>query len=162
MIDPANVHFYDADLKTKEEFLLFSIFVAGKTAKIIARKVDDFLQDVFKYVKIMHNCTPDSIMEALRLMDGPAIYQTCKRNKIGKYNTIPRCLIELSQSNIDIENCTPEQLEQFPGIGPKTARYFIMYTQKGKQYAALDTHILKWLRNLGYDAPKILQLARNT
>jgi thermostable 8-oxoguanine DNA glycosylase len=30
---------------------------------------------------------------------------------------------------------------------------FLMHSRKGQQYAALDTHILKYLRARGHDAP---------
>jgi thermostable 8-oxoguanine DNA glycosylase len=29
-----------------------------------------------------------------------------------------------------------------------------MHTRKDARHAGLDTHVLKWLRDLGYDAPK--------
>ena len=48
----------------------------------------------------------------------------------------------------------PEELEEIHGIGPKTSRFFIMWTRPGANYAALDTHILKWLALRGHKVPK--------
>jgi thermostable 8-oxoguanine DNA glycosylase len=36
----------------------------------------------------------------------------------------------------------------------KTSRCFIIHSRPNAQYAALDTHILKHMRSLGYDTPK--------
>lgn len=151
MIDPANVHLYDAKLQIKEEFLLFAICVAGKKATVIAKKIDEFLQDIY----FSHAyCNEITILDLLSEMNFEEIDYYCKKWKLGKYTIIPKCLYELSRSGIDIENCTTDQLEKFPGIGPKTSRYFIMYTQRNKEFAALDTHILKWLKERGYKVPK--------
>jgi thermostable 8-oxoguanine DNA glycosylase len=40
------------------------------------------------------------------------------------------------------------------GIGPKTSRFFILWTRPHERYAALDVHILRWLRGLGHNAPR--------
>lgn len=158
MIDPKNVHLYDANLKTKEEFLLFSICVAGKKANVIARKIEAFVIDIFMNggsTTIFGTMVkPHSWFDVLKGMSLEDIEYFCRKWKLGKYKIIPKCLYELSRSDIDIENCTVEELEKFPGIGPKTSRYFVMYTQRNKEYAALDTHILRWLRDKGYKTPK--------
>jgi thermostable 8-oxoguanine DNA glycosylase len=58
--------------------------------------------------------------------------------------------------NIDLDSISVESLEKVPGIGPKTARMTAMYgfPDTAGEVAVLDTHILKWLRLKGYDAPK--------
>lgn len=40
-------------------------------------------------------------------------------------------------------------------VGPKTARFFLLSTRRGAQCAALDTHVLKFLRSLGHDVPAV-------
>jgi thermostable 8-oxoguanine DNA glycosylase len=45
-------------------------------------------------------------------------------------------------------------LEQIYGIGPKTSRFFILWTRPNASFAALDRHILRWLREKGYQVSK--------
>ena len=47
-----------------------------------------------------------------------------------------------------------EDLEAIPGIGPKTSRFFLLHTRPNQEIAVLDTWILKYLKNAGYNAPK--------
>ena len=42
-------------------------------------------------------------------------------------------------------------LETIKGIGPKTSRFFLMSSRQGVEYAALDTHILRWMRDQGIE-----------
>lgn len=46
-----------------------------------------------------------------------------------------------------------EDLEAIPGIGPKTARCFLIHSRPDQQYAGLDTHVLKFLRDKGHEVP---------
>ena len=59
-----------------------------------------------------------------------------------------------SVCSLDAQVITCDELEAIHGIGPKTARFFLMWTNPEARYAALDTHILKYLRSLGHAAPK--------
>jgi thermostable 8-oxoguanine DNA glycosylase len=54
---------------------------------------------------------------------------------------------------INLQTCSPTELETIHGIGPKTARFFIIWTRPDARVAALDVHVLRWLKTLGYDAP---------
>ncbi len=50
---------------------------------------------------------------------------------------------------------TIAELEEIPGVGPKTARFFVAYSRDNQQVAILDTHILAWMRDNGHpDAPR--------
>jgi thermostable 8-oxoguanine DNA glycosylase len=57
-------------------------------------------------------------------------------------------------SGIDLKTCTVDDLESIPGIGPKTARCFLIHSRPNQQLGALDTHILRYMREQGYDVPK--------
>jgi thermostable 8-oxoguanine DNA glycosylase len=63
-----------------------------------------------------------------------------------------KCLPDLI--TLDPRSCTVEQLEAIHGVGPKTARFFLLWTGRKIRCAALDTHLLKFLRDLGYKVPK--------
>jgi thermostable 8-oxoguanine DNA glycosylase len=51
--------------------------------------------------------------------------------------------------DINLATCTPQELEAITGIGEKTSRFFILHTRKNARVAAIDTHMLKYLRAVG-------------
>jgi thermostable 8-oxoguanine DNA glycosylase len=74
--------------------------------------------------------------------------------KVGNYGKVFKAFHEVAFANLDLRTCSPAELEAIHGIGPKTARFFIIWTRQDARVAALDVHILRWMRNLGYDAPR--------
>jgi len=45
-----------------------------------------------------------------------------------------------------------ETLKKYPGIGDKTARFFVMHSREDTEVATLDTHVLSWMdENLDVD-----------
>jgi thermostable 8-oxoguanine DNA glycosylase len=38
-------------------------------------------------------------------------------------------------------------------VGPKTAQFFLVHSREGYEGVILDTHILKYLNDKGFDAP---------
>jgi thermostable 8-oxoguanine DNA glycosylase len=54
---------------------------------------------------------------------------------------------------LDVATCDIHDLEEVWGIGRKTSRFFVMYTRpEDQEYAILDVHILRWLREQGHDS----------
>lgn len=140
MIDPYNVTKFDRTDEELEEFLLFCIFVANKPAKRTADVLERFLggtKEPFERVKsyALHHTLGDM----LRLV------------KSGQYTRLERCLTELVMSGINLKKCSAKDLEEISGIGPKTARYFILHSRPNAKVACLDTHILKFLREQGIE-----------
>lgn len=72
--------------------------------------------------------------------------------KIGPYEHNFRRLSELAMgvAGPTVYDMSVESLERVYGIGPKTARMFILHSRPEQEYAVLDTHILKYLRAIGY------------
>jgi len=67
-------------------------------------------------------------------------------------------LLEIVKSNLDLATCSVSDLEKIRGIGPKTARMFVLCARPNQKLAVLDTHILSFMREeLGINTPKILQ-----
>ena len=122
--------------------LIFSVVVAGKSAKF-ARNVMDKLFGKTKKLPF----------KAIRqwVKDG-SLRRRLKAAKSGNYNKLVQCLPELIE--VDPINATLDELETIKGIGPKTSRFYHLWIGKNTRCAALDTHVLKFLRELGYKAPK--------
>ena len=143
MIDPFNITQFNRTKAELEEFLVFGVCVAGKTASTIARQVHNFLQletgktPFAKIRKMIKKGTLRFNMESARL---------------GQYGLLERSLREMVK--IDMTTATVDQLEQVPKCGPKTARFVMMHSVPGLEVAALDRHILAYLRSKGIEAPK--------
>ena len=73
---------------------------------------------------------------------------------MGCYNNKSKSMLALAHSGIELDSCSVEQLESIKGIGPKTARCFLIHSRRGVRHAGLDTHVLKYMRDLGFDVPK--------
>jgi hypothetical protein len=57
--------------------------------------------------------------------------------------------------SLNLRTCTVADLEAVHGIGPKTARMFLLHSRPAQRVAVLDTHILAWLAQCGVaDVPR--------
>lgn len=130
-----------------QERLIYSVIVAGKSAKF----ADAVLARLKEY-RIWKE-SPFELFK--RLIREGTIASVLRAIRSGNYGKLEKCMRELVKAKkLDLMTCTPAQLERFHGIGPKTARFFIIWVRPGERYAALDVHVLRWLRAQGYDAPK--------
>lgn len=142
MIDP-----YDLtkpwDERRLQEWFVFGVCVAGKSANQTAYKVEKFLETA-----------PGTLpFDKLKnLLARKKLEKHMREWRLGQYRRIGKTFRKLF--TIDPATIALEDLEQIPGIGPKTARMLLLYTRPGLEVAPLDTHILKWLKSQGYDAPK--------
>jgi thermostable 8-oxoguanine DNA glycosylase len=141
MVDPWNITNYGRTSSELEELILFCVAVAGKTAGVIAQALDEFL--------VSHaGTTPfDKIR---RLASRGRLLPAIRNSRLGKHMRLTKAFAELARSNINLKACSCKDLEAIYGIGPKTARFFILHTRPDQQLAALDTHILRYMRELGY------------
>jgi thermostable 8-oxoguanine DNA glycosylase len=73
---------------------------------------------------------------------------------IGCYNMKASYFFDLIYSDINLKKCSVEELEKIKGIGPKTARCFLLHSRPNQNYAGIDTHILKFLAAKGFEVPK--------
>lgn len=133
--------------------LVYAVLVAGKTAEFAescCRRMFGHDELPFDRIKRRGHWT------GYRFTSG--IGWWLREVRTGRYALLERCFAELIQ--LDPATCTVEDLEAIPGIGPKTSRFFLLWTRPGVEFAALDTHVLKWLREQGYDAPKATPTGR--
>ena len=134
MIDPLNVTDYARSQDDLEQFWIFCILVAGKNADQTAGKVAKLLaekpceQTPLKYLKSLGAALRDSLVAC----------------RTGQYRRITRALAE--SFDIELRTAPIDVLERVHGVGPKTARFFVLHTRSGARVAVLDTHILKWLQ----------------
>jgi len=146
LIDPDHITNYNRTEKELQCFLLFAIMVAGKKAKMMAPKLDHFLF-------INDQLMPFEFIQ--KLMNNDVLYGALLHSKIGKYKLLLQSLPQLVNSGLDLHTCTIEDLEKIKGIGPKSSRFFILHSRPNQRIAALDTHILKFIKeNLDPKAPK--------
>jgi endonuclease III len=133
-----------------EAALVYACIVAGKSARFtdaVMSRLHEKLEDGETYF---------GMFTRLLYHEPLGLYPLLFGAKAGNYRKLERCFKELVQAqDLDLQTCTPDDLEKIHGIGPKTSRFFILWTRPGARYAALDVHILRWLRLNGYpDAPR--------
>src|SRR5438105_2125934 len=122
--------------------LIFSVVVAGKNASF-ARNVIDKLFGKYKAL-------PFDVVK--RWVKSGELRARLEEARSGNYGKLAKCLPQLI--TVNPRTVTLDELEQIKGIGPKTSRFYHLWIGKNTRCAALDVHILKFLRRLGHDAPK--------
>lgn len=137
MIDPTKITNFDRTDSELQEFFLFAIVAAGKTAIIQAKKLEEFLTPAWN-----RGITPFEYIEDL-INKGHLRSMICEV-KLGQYNRITAAFEE--SIKLDLTTATTKELERIPGVGPKTSRFFLLHTRPFQQFAVLDTHILAWLK----------------
>lgn len=148
-INPKKITDFNRTKADLELFTIFAVCVAGKGSQQTADKVNHFFREIETPTEQL---TP---FEGIRAMkDINLLSAWLQMTKLGQYKRIYRAFVELIESGIDLKTCTVEELESIYGIGPKTARFIIMHSRPNQRLATLDTHILRWMRDQGIDAPK--------
>lgn len=150
--DPLKLTEESIVFRSREAFLIFCIMVAGKNGKRtveVAEKLFEGCRTEYSYVR----GKPRPFRRIKDLIDAGRLHDRLVEIRCGQYTRIARALIAVIDENIDADDTSVVELEKIPGVGPKTSRYFMMRAH-GQEHAALDTHVLKWLRSQGYDAPK--------
>jgi hypothetical protein len=133
-----------------EWWILFGICVAGKSASGTEKKLRAFLDDIRNSMPGYEGVSPFEIVRHVICHKKLDYY--LRKHKMGKYKLYRRAFP--AAVLIDLDNITVESLEKIPGIGPKTARMTVLYYDPTANCVPLDTHVLKFLRAQGYNAPK--------
>ena len=151
MIDPTKITNYNRTESELEEFLLFAILVAGKTAATQAKKLEQFLSTAKEFGLPSGTTALEYISY---LSKGNYLSSVMVNCKLGQYNRLEKAFEGILQFKGKLKTISVSELESVNGIGSKTARFFVLHSQKDARVACLDVHILKWLREQGYSAPK--------
>lgn len=150
-VDPANIPEKMARDQL-EWWILFTMAVAGKTAKGTEKKM-----------RALMDLHPEGspFGRILYMMDHARLGRNLRKVKLGKYRLLNRGFRAAMALDLDLlERAIPSHalalLTAVPGLGPKGSRMVLMYAypHHANQWVVLDTHILRWLREHGVDAPK--------
>lgn len=146
MIDPSKITNYNRTEEELEEFLLFTIMVAGKSAIQTAKKLNEFL-----YFADNKKSPLDTIIDR---DNRSCLLYAMRMCKLGQYDRLEKAFKGIIQFKNRLKSVTIDELESVAGIGSKTSRFFILHSRPNQQIAVLDTHILKYMASKGYKVPK--------
>lgn len=163
MIDPKNITNYNRTEAELQEFLLFCICVAGKNSHQQAKKLNQFLTDGYQSHQNVFNQSIKTPFKLVKMMGDLGILKgLLMLVKMGQYTRITNAFYEVSKLP-SLTDITISELEKIKGIGPKTARFFVLHSRPNQQIAVLDTHILKWLQERAFvPVPKKTPSSKNT
>jgi thermostable 8-oxoguanine DNA glycosylase len=145
MIDPSKITNYCMKDYEMQKNVLFWLLVAGKTASVIAKNLEVFLSDIKKEKELP--------FESIKRLGKDKLPNKLRSTGFGCYTLKARGIWQLVNDDLDLRTCSIEDLEKIPGIGKKTSRCFMLHSRKNARYAALDTHILKFLKKKGHNVP---------
>lgn len=129
--------------------LVYAMIVAGKSARFANGAVKR-LQEVVPRVALR---VPISF---LGNGNGGTFLRAART---GNYGKLERACRALREADLDLSAVTPGELERIPGIGPKTSRFFVVWTRPEAEHAVLDRHVLRWLRGRGHPCPDTVPAA---
>lgn len=145
MIDPNNITNFERTAAELEEFLMFAVMVAGKNSKTTAKKLHELLCDA------PEDCSPFEYLQALQNTNSDGIENALRKHKVGQYTRISRAFFQMLRFNGErLKTVSLDLLENVSGIGPKTARFFLVHSRPNQNFAVLDVHILRWLNKYCY------------
>lgn len=128
---------------------MFAILVAGKNSQQQAQKLENFLEPYASNLGL----TPFGVLEHMIKMG--ALSTQMKFSRLGQYTRIEAAFRQILTFKDNLKKVSVQDLESVKGIGPKTARFFILHSRANVECAVLDTHILKWLaKATGIGMPK--------
>lgn len=155
MIDPINITKFENTKEQLEEVLLFWVSAAGKNAITASKCLENFMKTIHKNEKKYFP------FDNIKKYSQKELSNLLQIHGIGCYNNKSRTFFELANSNLDLFNCTAEDLEKIYGLGMKTSRCFIIHSRKNANCAGLDVHVLNFLRDKGYNVPKQTPTRKN-
>ena len=134
-----------------QKLLMTGVVIAGKVARIQQEKLDEFMLQMRNHL-VAHrdpaaNHPPFAqLLSILSLMSGEwKLKQLLLNVKLGKYNLLMQSFPYMARQPLDLRACTREDLCKIPGVGMKTASFFILFTRPGIRMCCLDTHILQYM-----------------
>jgi hypothetical protein len=133
------------DTARREKLAIFGPMVAGKRS-VQTQKVLDKLLGALPEAP-----TP---FGQLKAASDEQLEGAMRAAGTGQYGRFARTFRDLQNLDLTHRNPSLEEWEGVHGISHKTSRFIAMNMDKDAQTAALDVHVLRWLRSQGHDAPE--------
>jgi len=141
MIDPTDVTKFDRTDAELQEFWLFCITVAGKTAVTQAKHLAAFLAAG----SLDPSWKPfDVVREGVK---NDTLRACLEHARLGQYTKLEKAFTQ--SLSLDLRTASIDDFEAIHGVGSKTARYFVLHTRPNQRIACLDTHVIRHMRDLG-------------
>ena len=148
-VNPTDITDFNRDTNQLESFWLFCMFVAGKNSDYASR----CLTRLIHAAKLGQDIGEEGVFNYFKSIGEVGVHNALVASKVGQYVRLTKGIMQ--SLDLDLRTCTLDDLLAIHGVGNKTARFFLLHTREGCDYAVLDTHILAWLRDNGVeDAPK--------
>jgi len=148
-VNPTDITDFNRDTNQLESFWLFCMFVAGKNSDYASR----CLTRLIHAAKLGQDIGEEGVFNYFKSIGQVGVHNALVASKVGQYVRLTKGIMQ--SLDLDLRTCTLDDLLAIHGVGNKTARFFLLHTREGCDYAVLDTHILAWLRDNGVeDAPK--------
>lgn len=125
-IDPVKITDFNRSNRELELFWLFCIMVAGKNADQTAAKVARLAQDVPQGVPLFGYFAAHNDLHNLLVA-----------HRVGQYGRIKLAIQQSAE--LDLRTASVDELQSVHGVGPKTARFFLLHSRPGVEVAVLDT-----------------------
>lgn len=134
------------------EFLLWTTCTAGKNSATITPRFNTLIEEETNHNK-KHKIKKHAALTVIQ-SHGNRIRGMLRKHGIGQYNRISKAWKMINDSSIDGQKIASEKFlkyaprdhfTQIPGIGMKTASFFVLSNREWEEAAALDVHILKFL-----------------
>jgi hypothetical protein len=125
--------------------LLLGVLVAGQRGLVKRAALDRLVQGASPGECPIDYC--------LRLKRESRLDDELRAARTGKYARVSRFLDDYEERSLNLSSCSTEDLETLHGVSFKTSRFFMLYARPGARHAALDVHILRFMREQGLDVP---------
>ena len=133
LIDPFQITDYNRTTEELQIFWLFCMMVAGKNATTTSKGLTKLL---------MGRQEGELPFDYLKRQDD--LYDFLLSHSTGQYNRLTKGFTQ--SFGLDLHNGSVSDFEAIHGIGPKSARFFVLHSRKGAVCGVLDTHIMKYLQ----------------
>lgn len=135
IIDPKDITDYNRTENELQTFWLFCILVAGKNSDTTSRALTKIVGDLAPW---------DNPFDGIRRIGFEGLQDILRKYKTGQYDRIARAIWH--SLDLDLRTCSVEDLTKIHGVGPKTARFFLLHSREFCEEIVLDTHILNWMK----------------